>query len=484
MGSVNGQKLRLRDCAWRLLNDRRGQTTILVAFCMMMILGFIGLAIDVGHFRYAKRTMQTAADAAAIAAASEVRICGGTADCSAMQTAASSAMTENGFTSATIVQNCGTPSSTGITLSVNNPVCAVTGDVNAGKLNYVEAVVTDQVPTYFARLFGISTVTVSARAEAARGLGGPCIYALDQTGSNAISFAVNAIEQFNCGIVDESSSSSALSCLVCLFVYAPYIDVTGGVGGLLSFFSPPPHTNIPRPEPNDPLAYLPVPTNASATTACGTTTSSPYTGSPATVNIITGLLSNITFNPGVYCGGIAITAAVLTNITFNPGVYILRDGPGLLGSLTPQGGLTITINALSNIQGTGVMFYNAGNVSTPASTVGGFSVTASSLAGLGGFNLSAATSGEYGGVLFFQARNVTNTGTFVANLIQGNKMEGAFYLPDAMVSYGVSAISDNYNILVAKDIEFNVGLISTFGNNYATLQSGSPLNGDNVSLVQ
>ncbi|GGH06237.1 pilus assembly protein TadG-related protein [Silvibacterium dinghuense] len=464
-----------------LLRNDRGQTTIVVALCMTMILGFVGFAIDVGHLRYVRRNLQTAADAAALAAASEVRICGGTADCPSMQTAASQSLTENGFTGASLGLNCATPGSTGLTLTLNNPVCAVSGDPNANKQNYVEAVVTDYVPTYFARIFGVSTVAVTARAEAARGIGGPCIYALDQTGADAIQMPIGVIEKFNCGMVDESNSSSAFSCPVTLFVYAPSVNVTGGSSGLLCGVTPPAHTGVPRPQPNDPLAYLLAPSTAS--NACGTSLTSPYYGSSNAVNIILGLGSTVIFHPGVYCGGINITAAVLANVIFEPGTYILRDGTGLL-SLVQQGGLNITISALSSIQGDGVTFYNEGNINSPSTSVGGFSITAPATLGLTSFSLTAPTSGEYGGMLFMQAPNVTTTGTFVADLLVGSKMEGAVYEPDAMVSYGVAAISDNYNILVAKDIEFNVTIISSFGNNYATLQSGSPLNGDDVSLVQ
>ena len=63
-------------------------------------------------------------------------------------------------------------------------------------------------------------------------------------------------------------------------------------------------------------------------------------------------------------------------------------------------------------------------------------------------------------------------------------MEGAIYLPQATVSYGVSAISSAYNILVAKDINFDVTIASLFGDDYSALASGSPLTGDTAVLVQ
>lgn len=58
------------------------------------------------------------------------------------------------------------------------------------------------------------------------------------------------------------------------------------------------------------------------------------------------------------------------------------------------------------------------------------------------------------------------------------------YVPDGSVNYGVTALSSAYNILVAKDITFTVTVGSTFGNDYSSLSGGSPLNGNNVRLVQ
>ncbi len=402
-----------------------------------------------------------------------------------MQAAAQAAMTENGYTVDKFITNCSDQPGTGLTLMINNPSCYDANDPNSGttKLKYVEAVVTNHVPTYFGRIVGINSVTMTTRSEAEHGVGGPCIYALDPASAGAISLGVGVLLNSQCGIVDESDSSAALECLVGLGITAPSIKVTGGasglLGGLLCGSHPPPHTYVAAPNPRDPLAYLPAP--ASANNLCGTTTASPYTGSPSQVSVLLGIGSNIVFNPGVYCGGINITASVLGRITFNPGTYILRQGRGGLLGLGTTGGLTITISALSTITGTGVTFYSESGSST---SVNGFSITAPSTLGLSNFSLSAPTNGEYGGVLFFEAHGNTSPSSFLLALAQGSTLTGAVYAPDATVSYGVSALSASYNILVAKDISLTGGLISSFGNDYSSLDSGSPLNGDDVALVQ
>lgn len=79
------------------ISSESGQTLILIAFSLILICGFLGLAIDVGNARSAQRKMQEAADAAAIAAVLELETCG-TGVCSEMSTASQKAVLENGLT--------------------------------------------------------------------------------------------------------------------------------------------------------------------------------------------------------------------------------------------------------------------------------------------------------------------------------------------------------------------------------------------------
>jgi Flp pilus assembly protein TadG len=454
--------------------DERGSILVTTALCMVLFISILGLAVDFGHFLFVKRNLQGAVDAAALAAALEARTCSGTAVCSAMQSAAQGALQENGITTDTVLTNCSNGTITGTTLTLNNPPCAISSDPNNGKSTYAEAILSQPVQTYFASLVGLKTVTVKARAEAAHGLGGPCIYALNPTGP-ALTILAGVLVKSRCPIVDESKSAGALTCVVGAFLHAPRISVSGGAEGLLCLATSTPQTYQATPVPADPLAYLPAPSTAGD--ACGTSTSSPYSGSSSAVNITLG--GNVTFNPGVYCGGIAITAALASNIKFNPGTYILKDGPGFLG--VTSGGLNITLNLLTSITGTGVTFYNAGS---HGSLMVVEPVSGSSFLSLSNVSLSAPTSGTYSGILFFQAHGISSTGVFVANLINNSKLEGAIYLPDGDVTYGVSALSSAYNILVAKDIHLDVAVGSVFGDDYSGLDQGSPLNGNNVALVQ
>ena len=461
------------------VRDDSGQVVVVTALCMIVLLAFLGLAIDVGHLRLVRRQMQTLADAAAMAGGLEIRVCAATStspasSCTAMQDAVRNAIVENGKTAA-FLTNCASPG-TSLTVTLNNGPCALgTKDPNNKDNHFVEAVVSQQVRTYFARVVGYDHVTVSARAEARRGTG-PCIYALNRHIDSAITFPVGLGINSTCGIVDESDSAAALTCLVA-FGSAPKINVTGGTSGMLCGSSPKPVTGVPVPTPADPMAYLPTPPAAS--NACPkTTATNNWVGSKNAVNIG---LGTYVLNPGVYCGGINILA-VATDVTFNPGIYILRDGPGPLGVGT-QGGLNLTLAALAKLKANGVMFYNQGNVTNPAASVGGFSVTAP-VPLLSSTTFSAATSGTYGGVLFWQAKGVPTSAIYLVNLLNGGTFEGAIYEPSAKVAYAVGLLNASYNILVADQLNFTGQILSAIGNNYAALANGSPLQTDAAVLIQ
>ena len=56
----------------KVIRDERGQVLVTTMCCMGILLGALGLAVDVGVLFHARRNMQTAADAAAMAGATEL----------------------------------------------------------------------------------------------------------------------------------------------------------------------------------------------------------------------------------------------------------------------------------------------------------------------------------------------------------------------------------------------------------------------------
>ncbi len=164
------------------------QAVVFVALAMAVIMGFVGLAVDIGQLRFVRQKMQTAADAAAIAGALEINACSGGSNCAAMQTAAQSSLTENGFASSTLLTNCATSALTTLTITVNRAPCglAAAQDPHNGNTNYVEVLLSQSQPLYFARILGITSVALIARAEAGLAGGSNCIYAMDPNGSGAL----------------------------------------------------------------------------------------------------------------------------------------------------------------------------------------------------------------------------------------------------------------------------------------------------------
>src|SRR5258708_31680417 len=154
------------------LNKQSGQVLVGVAVAMVVLAGFAGLAIDMGTLRYQKRLQQTAADGAAMAGADEIRYNGGTG----VTGAARNAATQNGFTdTAGNVSNCAPGAAVGtICVQVLRAPADVTlpdgtvilGGPHKGNLNYVEVLVAEVQPTYFMKIFGINSQTVTARAVA------------------------------------------------------------------------------------------------------------------------------------------------------------------------------------------------------------------------------------------------------------------------------------------------------------------------------
>jgi hypothetical protein len=130
------------------LIDDRGQTLVWVAVGMVVLLGIVALAVDVGHLYAERRHMQNAADAGALEAAR--------ARCYDNDTAAAAAAKGSAFTTA----NNSRPDA----ISQSYPVVP-----DAGNNWQFVATATEQTPTYFARVFGISQVEVAATAKAACG---------------------------------------------------------------------------------------------------------------------------------------------------------------------------------------------------------------------------------------------------------------------------------------------------------------------------
>jgi hypothetical protein len=364
--------------------EQSGQVLVGVALAMVAIMGFAGLAMDMGTLRYQKRLEQTAADAAAIAGALNLGSSFGGVVAGGQAAASADAFTDNnnagGCTGQGVAIGC-------ISIAINNP--PLYGPHTADS-KYVEAIVSAVQPTFFMNIFGVSKELVVARAVATDVSGGGpysgCLYALGPPSSSIEGVNINGNATLNaptCGINDNGNFNTKGNALT---VNAGSFGVSGdpnqsGPGGHVTCTDP--QATCPVygvPASADPLSYLTPPTQPAA-----------------------GTVSGSTYSPGTY-NGISLTGS--TNVTFSPGIYYMT------GDFTCHGTPTI--------QGTGVMFYFTNGATWNCS-------------GNDTVNLSAPTSGTYQGILLYQDPADTSGPTIGGNV--GSTFAGTVYFPKSQITF-------------------------------------------------
>lgn len=158
--------MQVRSRRWR---NEAGQVFVLFALALPVLLGLSAIVVDVGGLFVQKRTLQSATDAAALAAASDLATTTScTDDCIAALTRRYSGLNTGPATLADLTKCPGNGSC--YTWPYVDPVTHVADP------NRVEVKLKRSVPTLFARVFGISKVTVSARAVAGITPGAPPPY--------------------------------------------------------------------------------------------------------------------------------------------------------------------------------------------------------------------------------------------------------------------------------------------------------------------
>jgi hypothetical protein len=317
-----------------------GQALLFVAFSLVLLTAVVGLSIDMGYLRYTKRRLQTAADSAAIAGASELNN-------GNFRTAALNDSKSNGFENGV----------NGVTVTPHNPPVDAPFSTKPNARTFVEVQVHQNAPTFFMRIFGVHHAAVSATAVAQLASSRGCIYALGLLNGITVQGNVNAP---NCAVLDNAILSVGGGCITASSI-GVVLRLLGGC------INPPPVVGIDPAA--DPLAYLVPP----APGACLFTTTVVVKSAAAT-----------TLHPGTYCGGIQIANGNSGPVTFSPGLYIL-DAIGL----------QIQAGNTGNVSGNGVTFYITGGGSAQIAGTGNITLTAPT---------TAPAAGIPPGVLFFQDR--------------------------------------------------------------------------------
>jgi hypothetical protein len=377
---------------------------VLVALCLIGIMGMVAIALDGGYLFDSRRYAQATADAAALAAAVDLyqnqpRNSGVDATRTAYQSALTTAKAMG-------YNNDGTTS----TVTVNIPPRS---GKFAGLPAYAEVIVQFNQNRAFSNIFGSGPIPVTARAVA-QGRWAPNangVIVLHPTAPSALNANGNGdVRVQNSSIIVNSNSSSAATTVGNAYVadVGRTINITGSNPGYTGTFYGTVLTGQ-QPVP-DPLAYLPVPDPSTMTvqTASG----------GQTVNL----------QPGRYIGGLNFSGQTTVNMA--PGIYYMDGG-------------SFVFSGQGNLNASGVMIY---------ATVG------LSITGQGTVILSPPTSGIYTGLTYFQARNSTATTVVAGN---GNyNVTGTFYLAD-----GLAQLQGNGDASIASQV---VTLLMTAGGNGVT----------------
>jgi len=367
---------------------QKGGLIVILAIAIPVLLGILGLVVDMGNAYTLKRDMQTGADAAAMSAMQEIRL----NNANAYQTAALEDAARNGFDVTEDAQ-----------VVVNRPPQS---GPRAGDSNFVEVIISKNNDRRFMRFFNNQPTTISARSVAGIQPSGGCVYALNPSVSNALRLTGTADADLgSCGVLVNSSNSSAAVTVGGAQLTAGIIGVVGDYSR--SGFSPTPETGITAF--TDPLADLQAP----AVGSC------QYNNKK--------IKKNETINPGVYCGGLTIQAGA--KVTMNPGMYIMNGG----GFQTNGGTIT----------GDGVTVYLTGGTGKPygPADFGGNTTVI----------ISAPLDGPYKGVLFFQDRTISSTKPNRFRGTSSTDFKGVLYFPTTEVSYTGNASSSSRNTMIVAD---------------------------------
>jgi hypothetical protein len=365
----------------KLLRDESGQVMAMTIVSMFFLIGALGLAVDVGVLFRARRNMQTAADAAAMAGATELYYNGATnVNTKAYAAAAANGVDHTVSGNQVIV----TPSPT-----VGGASCASCVEVQLSTPNPTIFMATMSHLLYKSGQF--DSINVSAAAVAgAPGASQTCMYVMDPHASS--SFWIHGAGDVNapgCGIYVNSDDPGAL-CVTGNAGKSNFSEVTvhGGQGSGNCKGDPGPPVNLNRGVEGLPAAWSGIPADPKSN--CSSVTN---------VTSLTGSISGPGYGKyACYENGTctSTTKKGVTTISCNPvtvssatlgaGIYVFETGVTIkgattIGSNSPSGGATVVVerNSTGSIDG-GV--YDSGTATT--------------------FYDYAPTSGTYNGIAIYQ----------------------------------------------------------------------------------
>jgi hypothetical protein len=424
--------------------QQQGIANIWVVLIIMVLIGFLGISIDMGYLVVVGQQLQIGADASALAGAQQVRT-----DIAEARLAAVNVGLANWAAGAPIElsSNDGNAADGDIVVGRFDRDTG-TFDADATAVNAVKVVArrTDtslggSVSLLFGPAFGVDTANMARSAIAMVGGGtgsGLIVLAEDQPCALNVWGSVEA--NVDDGAVQVNSADNCAACFqgsISLLA-----DEINSVGGICTTGVPdlPPDQNTGVDPIPDPLAFLPEPTWDPANDL-------------GTVAVTGG--ETVTLVPGYYSGGISINNG---NMTLEPGIYIV-DGVGL------------EVTGSANFLSEGVMIFITGTGHLDLSGGGMLRMTPPDPE-----LYSYPDVDTYEGVTIFQARDNTNPARIIGTSFMD--LEGTYYFPSNHVELGGNATKFG-NQLIAYTMDI-------FGNGHLTVnyEGSFPAPGSRVFLVR
>jgi hypothetical protein len=375
-------------------NSTRGQVLPLVAICLAVLMGFAGMAIDVGFAEYQQRQQQNATDAAAIGGAQQMIYDG--CGASTAYTAAQNDAATNGFTNGT----------NSVSVNASQP----TSGPYASNTCAVQVQITNpKTQTFFMRLFGKSSLqeSTSAVAEATAANGSGCMYFLSP--SVQVNFNGANVQSPGCGVLMNDTANFNGATMDALSIgYAGAAPNENGA----TFSLAQPTKMLPVADPCPEIAGCAyITNNPPAQTNCQSFNGNGYSG-----NLQSGCYSSLNLNGA--------------NVTLN-GTYIFTGSTNFNGATVTGTNVTMIVTA----SGTPPNF-NGDNIS-----------------------LSAPTSGNYTGVLYYQVPSNTQSANFNG---ASNYLSGLVYAPGA-TSVNFNGSGGGYLVFVVGSANMNGSTAQEYG---------------------
>lgn len=375
-----------------LFGCEKGNTLMVAAAVMPMLVGAGAISIDVTQWALAKRQLQRTADSAALAGARALQW-----ERSAIDAAERDLKLNNKvpLASTPIIENAPTQG------NYKDDMQAVRVHLTtAPKLTFISYFMTD-------------STEISAEATAAVTPDPKyCLLALDKTSANAVKFSGNSALKFDCAIGSNSQGNPAIYAEGSSTILASGIGAVGVVPASSNYISP---TVVRQYQPpvEDPFADLP-PANSFATNC------KPGIVVEANVTAI--------LKPGCYTG-----MTLKGSVTLRPGTYVINSADLLMESQAVVVGERVTIILTG---------------STPSN------VAKVKVAGGASIVLTPSTSGQFKQMLMYQDSRAEYGDNYVTGN-SSSLVEGAFYFPKQAFHFsGTGSIDARCMRVVALQLRF------------------------------